>query len=482
VFKKLLNHKLFTTGFWYIVLTFLSGVVGFLFHFLTSRKLSVGGYGELQSLTAVYTIFGVLSVAVPNFAVKYSSVIARAGDKAAGKQFMDWLNGKMRYVSLFVLAGLVLISPLLKYYLRLPDLIGLLLVGLAIFITTASAGYSGVLTGWGKFIPAGAAMLFSMFTKLLSAFLIVMFTRSASLVSAVYLISVLAIWWAYIFFSKKIFAGVAGGDSVQINWREKYFPGVNIRKSVFPVFMFSLMIISLQYMDIMAVKNVSSSELTGHYGALKMLGVVILTINLAIVALFLPEACAAGHSGKCVSKKTLGLVYGALFAINIPSILFYYLFPDFTISLLFGAKYVLYAGDLWLFGLAAFFFALLNLEANFAYGRHDYRISYVLVAVAFLMTGGIYFFHATFREMILSVNMAFLGGYLTALVINQSANWWVGSPYLTPFVFIFGLLIVRKIQREDLVFSFAFIIVKYSWLCSFNCGGCGRCSRRLRGK
>ncbi len=43
---------------------------------------------------------------------------------------------------------------------------------------------------------------------------------------------------------------------------------------------------------------------------------------------------------------------------------------------------------------------------------------------------------------------------ITAFVINQSASWWVGNLYMTPFVVIGGLMIARKIRREDMVFSF----------------------------
>jgi ferredoxin-NADP reductase/Na+-translocating ferredoxin:NAD+ oxidoreductase RnfD subunit len=44
---------------------------------------------------------------------------------------------------------------------------------------------------------------------------------------------------------------------------------------------------------------------------------------------------------------------------------------------------------------------------------------------------------------------------LTALVINQPATWWVGgNPWLAPIVIVGGLLIVRKIQRFDLVLGF----------------------------
>ncbi|MDE2589439.1 MAG: oxidoreductase [Patescibacteria group bacterium] len=43
---------------------------------------------------------------------------------------------------------------------------------------------------------------------------------------------------------------------------------------------------------------------------------------------------------------------------------------------------------------------------------------------------------------------------LTAFVLGASASWWVGTAVLMPFVAVFGLLIVRKIQREDMLFVF----------------------------
>ncbi len=53
-------------------------------------------------------------------------------------------------------------------------------------------------------------------------------------------------------------------------------------------------------------------------------------------------------------------------------------------------------------------------------------------------------------------NPAALGVALSALVINQSATWWVGGNLvLMPIVFFGGLLIVRKIHRFDLVWSFS---------------------------
>ncbi len=60
-------------------------------------------------------------------------------------------------------------------------------------------------------------------------------------------------------------------------------------------------------------------------------------------------------------------------------------------------------------------------------------------------------------------NPAAFGVALTALTINQSASWWVGGNlWLLPFVLSGGFLVVRKLQRADMVYGFfvaAFISV-----------------------
>ncbi len=56
-------------------------------------------------------------------------------------------------------------------------------------------------------------------------------------------------------------------------------------------------------------------------------------------------------------------------------------------------------------------------------------------------------------------NPAALAVALSAVVLNQSANWWVGNLYMAPFVFLGGLLMVKKIRRYDLVISFFIVSV-----------------------
>lgn len=59
-------------------------------------------------------------------------------------------------------------------------------------------------------------------------------------------------------------------------------------------------------------------------------------------------------------------------------------------------------------------------------------------------------------------NPAAIALVVTAFTINQSANWWIGTPAMLPFVLFGGLLIVRKLRRADLIWGFtvsAFITI-----------------------
>lgn len=51
-------------------------------------------------------------------------------------------------------------------------------------------------------------------------------------------------------------------------------------------------------------------------------------------------------------------------------------------------------------------------------------------------------------------NPAAVAMVLLAFILNLSANWWIGTPAMLPFVLLGGALMARKICRLDLVLSF----------------------------
>lgn len=54
-------------------------------------------------------------------------------------------------------------------------------------------------------------------------------------------------------------------------------------------------------------------------------------------------------------------------------------------------------------------------------------------------------------------NPAAISAVITALVLGQSASWWVGTASLLPIVIIGGLLLIRKIHRFDMVITFIIV-------------------------
>ncbi len=54
------------------------------------------------------------------------------------------------------------------------------------------------------------------------------------------------------------------------------------------------------------------------------------------------------------------------------------------------------------------------------------------------------------------LNPVAIGVAASALLLDQPATWWVGSPKLLPFVLVGGLLVVRKVQRFEMAGAYVF--------------------------
>ncbi|MDB5237405.1 MAG: hypothetical protein JWL88_507 [Parcubacteria group bacterium] len=65
-------------------------------------------------------------------------------------------------------------------------------------------------------------------------------------------------------------------------------------------------------------------------------------------------------------------------------------------------------------------------------------------------------------------NPAAIGVAMTALFLNLSASWWVGTPWILPFVAAGGFLVARKIRRFDMVVVFGAALVVTITVLSLN--------------
>lgn len=62
-------------------------------------------------------------------------------------------------------------------------------------------------------------------------------------------------------------------------------------------------------------------------------------------------------------------------------------------------------------------------------------------------------------------NPAAIAVVITWLATGSTASWWIGTASMTPFIIVGGLILVRKIRRADVVFSFLWsaLFVSLAW-------------------
>lgn len=399
--------------------TVLGGIFGYLFHFAVSRQMSVAQYGELQSLLSVSLIFGVFNSALSYLVVKHTSVFAAHNDRTANLEFTNYFTSKISKYSAVLLATLLIVSPILSRLLHFSSYLGFFVVSFATFLSAITIIYLEVLRGWQKFFFLSFIGVAIVFVKLVAGVSLAALSPKASIVSFSFLASAVIGWYLARYYCEKRILGAERPKGAS-GWKEKYFSEASLKKTVLKIFVFSLALGLVSNSDILLVKYFSSAETTGFYGAFSLIGKIILWLNLSIVGVMLPGACAEGYSGKRPGKYDLLRSYGLMAIIALVFVATYYLFPGFMIRIFFGKKYLLNISILWMFGIMSYLLSLLTLEANLSFAKHDFRVIYFLAGTFFLMIAGLAKYHASLEQIVLSLSTAFLLGYFSVILLNLS--------------------------------------------------------------
>lgn len=422
MFFGIFKNKFVRNSFIYVAGTIAAGFLGYIFQFVISRKLSVAQYGEFQSLIATSAIFGIVSSAINYFVIKYTSVFAKNNDFASNNSFLKLTNAKTRKLAILLVVGFLLLMPILKNYLRLNDYYGLILIAATLYVSLVATSYGATLSGWQMFtLSSLLGILFGIF-KLSSGLIGTQINpTSTTILFFLFIFTALSTFIGYWVVRQKFYKKsiVETGHVPSHDWKQKYFSELDIGKSILPITLFALAIAFLQNVDLLIVKNLTSAEIAGQYAALNILGKIIFWVNGAIIAVVLPAACATGIDGGRPTRRLVRSAYGLIGFVSLCGILIYFIAPNFVISLLFGAKYLMFAEELWLFGVMAFALSILMLEANFAYARHDFRVNYAIIAVVLLMIAGIYAWHATIQMVVLDIIVAMSFGFVGMIILNN---------------------------------------------------------------
>jgi O-antigen/teichoic acid export membrane protein len=370
-----------------------SNFLNYLYHFVTGRLIGPSGYGELVALISLINLVSVLPGSFGTSAVRF---LSSAKDKKRKKQLASYFEQKVAILGGVCFGILVLFAPFLASFLHIPTSF-ILLANLSLFFGFLSTAYRSILQATLKFAPLAASIVTESALKLvISVILVVLGIKLAGAIAGIILASLLAVLLGR-FLAKDYLTA----------YKIAKPPQKAIVKYTIPVLLYSLSITSFFSTDLVLVKHFFSPYLAGIYSSLVNLGKVILFGTVPITNVMFPLVSRAQSEGKNY-KKIFFLSILLTFLIASAVSLFYIIFPDLAIHLLYGQGYKEGKQFLPYFAIAYSLFAFSTLLINLHLSLGKTKVVLFPLLAAIFQAVGIVLFHQTITAVITIVSVVSL--------------------------------------------------------------------------
>lgn len=374
--------------------TMVANVLNYIFHLVIGRMVDSSTYGEVESLISLLTIVSVPAGALALIATKYAANMKASRDTAGTLSLSKYLHKKiLQYgIPLFLVA--ILFTPLVKQFLNIEVSMPVIFLWGAMFLSFLGAVTSGILSGWQRFADTSIAGILSTTLKLCAVVLFLKIGFGVSGVIGSYALSFLFTYLITLFFVKRLLS-----VDDQREKEETIIPLSSLKSYVLPAFYGTFSLAILGNVDMIFAKHHLAASVSGEYGALSIVAKTIFFVTGVLTTVLF--AMSAGEK-KSTDRagRTFQLALWSTAIVAFGSVIFFSLFPQFIVSLLFGEKYLHVSHLLGWFALAAAFFSLANLFLQYLLSLHETRVTIVILALAGLEVGTLFFYGSSFYAII----------------------------------------------------------------------------------
>ena len=384
--KKLINHPLFSGSAVMVGGSLIANGINYLYHLIMGRMLGPASYGILASIFSVLYMVSVVPMST-NFAIV--KFISSAKDKKERIAIYKSLKDLVMKVAIGISILVFLFSPQIANFLKIEQISNIRLIFIIVFFSLMTlvnqASSQGRLNFFGVVVP----MIISSLTKFLFGVVFVIIGLSVG--GAVFGI-VLASIFAYIIslrYVKKFKERVVNNK----------FDTKPFLKFAFPVLMQALAFTSIFTVDLILVKHFFPPFEAGLYAALSTLGKIVYFAAQPITQVMFPIVSGRRAKGGGY-KKVYYLSLVATLSISSIIVLFYYLFPNIAIGLLYGEAYLQATKELvWMGAFIGIYSICYNLT-NFLLSIDRTKIVIFPILATIVQIVGIYKFHSSLLEVI----------------------------------------------------------------------------------
>ena len=410
-FRRLMR----SAGVWHGVAmsgaTILAGGLDYLYNVATGRLLLPEAYSGLLAVTALLQILLHLTNVIRNVVAYYCAEIRV--DAGSSKAIAPFLRNSFRWAWRWGLIStllMLLISPLLRRPLQLPDNRLLWAGSLAVLMLFVRPVSDGALQGVQRFWGLAGVILTQAILRLALALGLIGFGLGAvgamlALPLATSLALLPALWQLRPYLHKQ---SVRTNSVVSWHYSAQTLVGLGA---------FALLTNS----DALLVRGLFASQIAGNYAPLVTLGKINLFVPLALAMVLFPKAVERHRTGQQVAP----ILFASLGLAILPGLALTALFfiaPSQILDIVFGGQYDSLGRVMGLVGLATTLYAGISIWLNFALSTE--RTGYVpaLGVVAVGQIAGMLLFHQTVEQMVGVMVLAGIAGNLLGVWQLQKSS------------------------------------------------------------
>jgi O-antigen/teichoic acid export membrane protein len=372
---KTLNFTAKSIGVMFIF-TSLANFINFVYHVIMGRLLGPSEYGVLASVLSFLFIAGAIAVTIETTSAKYASTYLAECNVIKIKSFFYSITKRILFFTIIIFIVILLFLNRFMTFLKIDSAFPLIFLGFMIIENSLIAIGRGTIQGMKKFKSLGINLLLEAIIKLGLGVILVYFGLKAS---GAILGFMLATLFSYLF----IFFPL--GSVLKEKEIENTANRIDIKKfykDIFLILISTVLISVFSYTDIILVKHFFSSYETGYYSAAAQIGRIVLFFPGAVGLVIFPrfsEKFAKKERNQGTLIKSLAIV----FIISIFFLIFYFLWPELIVRLIYGSVYLDAAGLIFKYGIFMAFVSLIYIQVYYfiSIEKYWYLIYFFLIII-----------------------------------------------------------------------------------------------------
>lgn len=361
-------------------------IVNYTYHLVMGRVLGPADYGVLAS---IYSILYLVSIIPSSASVAIVKFISSAKSEREVYSTYKSISKLIFNIALICSVIILLSSPLIATFLHIANFWIITLISPILFLSLIALVNQSTSQGLLKFTGLVMPNFVSAVVKLVLGLALVFAGWSVfGATFAVVIGAILSYFYSLWFIKRNL------KPTVLVDFDLKPF-----LKYSAPVLFQAFAFTSLFTTDVILVKHFFPPFEAGIYAALSTLGKIIFFAVSPIAATMFPIVAGRKSRGEKYGKVFLAS-FGVTLTVSVIVVLFYWLFPNIAIGVLYGKAYLSASTELVWMGIFILFYTLSNILVNFSLSLGRIKIVWFPLSVAVLQILALWFWHGSILQVI----------------------------------------------------------------------------------